>query len=278
MVNQLTTYAQNREDLYLYGILHEISKGFYVDVGANHEKLHSVTRLFYDLGWKGINIEPNPKLIREFKRYRRRDINIQCGVSDKKGELIFREYPDYDGLSTVSDEIKKINEGHNMAYHEYPIQVKTLRSIFKENRVKVIDYLKIDIEGHELFALKGNDWKKYRPKVVLFEGTKGKECIEFLKKQNYTLEFFDGLNYYMIDKKQNNLTIHDYAGAVLTKGIFTLREKRIQENVKDLEKIIAKIPAEQQKILQTTIENGVGIKNSLKSLKKSIIRRLKSRL
>lgn len=274
MIKQLTTFAQNREDLYLYGILHSIKHGFYVDVGANHEKLHSVTRLFYDLGWKGINIEPNPKLIREFKRYRRRDLNLQCGVSDKNGTLIFRDYPDYDGLSTVSDEIKKINEEHDMTYNEYPIQVKTLKNIFKESRVKVIDFLKIDIEGHELFALKGNDWEKYRPKVVLFEGTKGKECIDFLKKQNYTLEFFDGLNYYMIDKKVKNLTIHDYAGAVLTRGLYTQKEIQQQSTIDYQGKIISNIPIENQKAIQQTIEGGIGIKNSIKSLKISIKNKL----
>ena len=35
--------------------------GFYVDVGAGHPTEDSVTRHFYDLGWRGINVEPiNP--------------------------------------------------------------------------------------------------------------------------------------------------------------------------------------------------------------------------
>ena len=60
----LVTYAQNREDLYLYALLGD-GPGFYVDVGANHPTFHSVTKFFYDRGWNGINIEPNTELVRE---------------------------------------------------------------------------------------------------------------------------------------------------------------------------------------------------------------------
>ena len=33
--------------------------GFYVDVGAADPVNLSVTKWFYDLGWSGLNIEPN---------------------------------------------------------------------------------------------------------------------------------------------------------------------------------------------------------------------------
>ena len=278
MINQLTTYAQNREDLYLYGILHDVTDGFYVDVGANHEKLHSVTRLFYDLGWRGMNIEPNTKLIKEFKRSRRRDINIQCGVSDVNGDMTFREYPNHDGLSTVSTEIMKLNAKRDIPYTEYQIPVKTLADIFKENEVTTIDFLKVDIEGHELHALIGNNWTRYRPKVVLFEGTRGKQCIKYMKEQDYRLEFFDGLNYYMIDNKYKKLTIHDYAGAVLAKGLYTYREVQLEAAIIRLEKDISETSAKQLEVLQEAIESGVGIRGSLKSLKASLRTKVNKRL
>ena len=56
------TFAQNREDLMLDGILRTVSVGFYVDVGANHPDMDSVTKLFYEKGWSGINVEPNERL------------------------------------------------------------------------------------------------------------------------------------------------------------------------------------------------------------------------
>lgn len=55
---KLISYAQNHEDIMLWRALKSVQNGFYVDVGANDPVLDSVTKLFYDRGWSGINIEP----------------------------------------------------------------------------------------------------------------------------------------------------------------------------------------------------------------------------
>jgi FkbM family methyltransferase len=272
---ELTTYAQNREDLYLYALLNSVDKGFYVDVGANHETLHSVTKLFYGLGWSGINIEPNSKLIKEFSNKRKRDINLQIGVSNKKSKMSFREYPDFDGLSTLSEEIKQLNIQKNINFIDYDIPVDTLSSLFAKNNVKEIDFIKVDVEGHELAVLEGNNWKKYRSTVVLFEGTDGDRCISYMKKQNYRLEFFDGLNYYMIDKNKPEISIHQFAGAVLTKGIYTNRELELIKNIEQLNSEINELSGQINQV-QKTLKEGLGIKTSLKSLKKSVKRRAKN--
>ena len=52
-VKPVVSYAQYREDLTLAALLHEKEKGFYVDVGANHEEIDSVTKYFYERGWSG---------------------------------------------------------------------------------------------------------------------------------------------------------------------------------------------------------------------------------
>ena len=67
------SYAQSGEDLIVWGELAERvprchsatvsqDKGFYVDVGAYHPKLFSNTYLFYKKGWRGICVDPNPKM------------------------------------------------------------------------------------------------------------------------------------------------------------------------------------------------------------------------
>src|SRR4051812_19442188 len=52
------SYAQNYEDIMLFRALRHVADGFYVDVGANSPDEHSVTKAFYERGWRGINIEP----------------------------------------------------------------------------------------------------------------------------------------------------------------------------------------------------------------------------
>jgi hypothetical protein len=52
----LISYAQNAEDVLLWRALGAVQDGFYIDVGANDPQEGSVTKLFYDAGWHGINV------------------------------------------------------------------------------------------------------------------------------------------------------------------------------------------------------------------------------
>ena len=54
----IVSYSQNFEDVMLWRALKDVENGFYIDVGANHPAIDSVTKLFYENGWSGINIEP----------------------------------------------------------------------------------------------------------------------------------------------------------------------------------------------------------------------------
>jgi len=52
------SYAQNFEDVMLWRALKHIEHGCYVDVGAQHPVIDSVSKAFYERGWRGIHIEP----------------------------------------------------------------------------------------------------------------------------------------------------------------------------------------------------------------------------
>ena len=52
------SYAQNFEDIMLWRALGHVSGGFWIDVGAADPDTHSVTRVFSERGWCGVNIEP----------------------------------------------------------------------------------------------------------------------------------------------------------------------------------------------------------------------------
>src|ERR1700738_2936695 len=65
--------------------------GFYVDVGAGDPVNLSVTKWFYDLGWNGLNIEPNEQLFDRLAADRPRDINLDCGVGATASEAQFFE-------------------------------------------------------------------------------------------------------------------------------------------------------------------------------------------
>ena len=81
----MVSYAQNFEDVMIRRCLQDVTRGFYIDVGAFDDLYDSVTKWFYDSKWSGINIEPNPALWRKLNRRRRRDVNIQCALGRVEG-------------------------------------------------------------------------------------------------------------------------------------------------------------------------------------------------
>jgi FkbM family methyltransferase len=197
------TYAQYHEDLVLAALLSDVETGFYVDVGANHESLHSVTRYFYGKGWSGINIEPTPKLFSELVAGRPRDINLNVAVSRQAGKLAFREYPEHDGLSTLNP----VATNAALPHVDYEIEVRTLASILSEHGVGRIDFLKVDVEGHEQEVLESNDWSAFRPAVVCVEanGEGAGHWRHYLTEWNYSEFIFEGLNRYYIAAEAGDL-------------------------------------------------------------------------
>jgi len=83
------SYSQNQEDVLLSLALHDIDAGFYIDVGASHPEVDSVTKHFYDLGWHGINIEPDLEAYELFTEHRKRDQNFNLAIGSTNSEVMF---------------------------------------------------------------------------------------------------------------------------------------------------------------------------------------------
>ena len=89
----MISYAQNFEDVMLARVFGSRTDGFYVDVGAGDPVNLSVTKWFYDLGWSGINIEPNRSLFKKLSADRSRDVNLECGAGASRKHAQFMEMP-----------------------------------------------------------------------------------------------------------------------------------------------------------------------------------------
>jgi FkbM family methyltransferase len=191
------SYAQEGEDMVLKRIFNNQLEGFYVDVGAHHPVRFSNTYGLYKLGWKGINIEPNPDSFNLFKQYRLRDINLNCGVAKKNGSLEYYMF-DEPALNTFDNGIlrDRIQSTDYKLMNTVDIEVVTLASLLNKHlpdNMKV-DYLTVDVEGLDLEVLQSNDWVKFRPKWVLVEQLNlvdieslDFEIHHFMKSINYAL-------------------------------------------------------------------------------------------
>ena len=277
------SYAQNREDVIIKAFFPDVTNGFYVDIGANDPVDDSVTKLFYDLGWRGINVEPSPTLYKNLKSERPRDITVNVGASDKKGSLQFREYANH-GLSTFSDAVKKSHEKSPSAktseHTDYSVDVLPTKAILQEHAKGVhIHFMKVDVEGYEYDVLHGNDWDVFRPELICIEANHIiNDWHPLLKAAGYHEVFNDGLNEYFLAKESLFRKEHfDYAEAMLLDGVIInpgvatriVREgkfrQQIDHNTATINKLELKIAE-----LNVKYHNAQTELNQQKSIKKQI--------
>src|SRR6266581_4519696 len=125
------SYAQNFEDLMLWCALGHIKNGFYIDIGALSPNFDTVTKAFYERGWRGINIEPNQKYLTDLNEFRPEDTNIGVAISDHSGPVKFHilENP---GLSTMDSEVARTHSQNGMPSQVIETEAKTVSEIWKE--------------------------------------------------------------------------------------------------------------------------------------------------
>ena len=213
-MEQIISYSQNFEDIMLWRALKSVEKGFYIDVGAFSPDADSVTRLFYEKGWTGINIEPNPLFLNSLKDRRPRDLNLPFAVSETS---CFKEFhiSENPGLSTLSDSVaSEHRQKLNLAFKKINVEVISLVDVW--NRYISINspvhFLKVDVEGSELAVLGGNDWRCNRPWIVVVEATypmSPVECYQMwehiLLDADYLFAYADGLNRFYVSREHSHL-------------------------------------------------------------------------
>ncbi len=200
----MISYGYNFEDVYIQRLFQGKTDGFYLDVGAADPIEGSVTKHFYDLGWSGINLEPQDAYFKRLQRERPRDINLQVAAGTEEGD---RTFYSLDGKGGSTLDIVNAENGAALGFQVTPMTVHltTLAKICEAHAVRPIDFMKVDVEGWEREVLAGADWKRFRPLLVVVEATKpfsAEPCHEawepILLAAAYRFVFFDGLNRYYL--------------------------------------------------------------------------------
>lgn len=164
-------YGQDGEDLILNRLLEGQTIGFYVDVGAHHPVRFSNTYLFYQRGWRGINIDAMPGSMKKFKKMRSRDINIECGVAGTAGKLEYHQFNE-PALNTFdANEAEHKNKPPYQMIGTVEVAVERLDALLARYLPlgQQIDFLSVDVEGKDEEVLRSNDWSRYRPRFILAE-------------------------------------------------------------------------------------------------------------
>jgi len=217
----MISYSQNFEDVIINRLFKSKLNGFYIDVGSHDPVELSVTKFFYDLGWNGINIEPVPKSFKKLQIERPRDINLNLAIGKTHEFKTIYEIENRPELTTL-DYDNAINAqkfaGGNIK--QYTVEMRTLSDVCNQYSEKVIDFLKVDVEGKEKDVIIGANWNRFRPTLLVIEatvpcnifdicGSKTNSSWEdwepYILEAGYQLVYFDGLNRYYIRHEDSHL-------------------------------------------------------------------------
>jgi FkbM family methyltransferase len=194
--NWKLSFSQEGEDLILNRYFEGKKNGFFIDVGAHHPIRFSNTYLFYRKGWRGINIDAMPGSMNEFNMIRIEDINIEQAIGYQEAEATFHIFNE-PALNTFDNTEAEnvISSGMYKLKEKVSLSIKPIGNVLDQHQINSsIDFMSIDVEGLDLDVLRGNNWEKYRPEVILIEllnfeleEAERHETVIFLKSVGYKL-------------------------------------------------------------------------------------------
>lgn len=148
-------------------------KGCYVDLGAHHPIRFSNTYLLYKHGWSGVNIDATPGSMIPFNKIRKRDINLEIGITKEGNDIEFYTF-DEGALNTFDSNMVKYYEEKGYRLKEkVMIHTDNIMNILGNQGLlddkKKVDLFDIDIEGLDNIIIEDIDWNRFRPTVVMAE-------------------------------------------------------------------------------------------------------------
>lgn len=183
------SYSQFGEDVFLTGELgYEKTDGTYVDIGCFHPVFRSNTYIFYQRGWRGLAIDPNPHFSSEWSRYRPRDIFLNLAIAKDAGKKTYLMHKRSPEKNTVVDETQA-SDFDSSEYSASSCEALPLSGILDKHLAgRRIDLLSVDCEGRDLEVLETNNFSKYRPFMIAVE-----DCD--ISPVTRTNQFLEGLGY-----------------------------------------------------------------------------------
>lgn len=142
-----------------------------LDVGGHHG---SALMPFLNKDWRIFVFEPDEKnrakLLENLARHKNKELvtlDTRCVSNKSQKRVCFYRSEQSTGISGLS----AFHESH---FEAQRVDTMTLTEFFSEKSLPMVDFLKIDTEGHDLFVLQGFPWDRGKPKVIEceFEDTK----------------------------------------------------------------------------------------------------------
>ncbi len=198
--------SQFGEDKIILNLFEKNYKGNFLDLGCFHPTRQNNTFKLYKLGWRGVNIDLNSLAIDLFNFARPKDTNICAAISNTKAKKSLYYLGDFATQNTLQKEhtffLKKHFKISPNDIKTKKIKTQKLEDILNSLNLFIIDFMNIDIEGHELEVLKSLNFNKFKINVI---------CVEILNYNKFTklrksklMAFFKKNKYKLIKKSSIN--------------------------------------------------------------------------
>ena len=167
-------YSQHNQDYLVYeNFFKEKKDGFFCDIGGNHPLKINNTLYFEELGWNGFAFEPLPHMTKQWIEHRKAKL-FPFALSDVEDDMAFtiiHGENDWEDMLSYVDSTSMVD----YEYKKESIIVKTklLKKVLDSENITHVDYMSIDVEGHEINVLKGIDFNRVRFDVITIENNFG---------------------------------------------------------------------------------------------------------
>jgi FkbM family methyltransferase len=122
-------------------------------------------------GWSGVLVDAIPALCEKARARRPRSqvVNAALVAPEQEGEQITLQFGDL--TSNIGDPVyaRRGLDNAGLSAYEVSVSGRTLSSILDETGIGAPDLLILDLEGHELPALRGLDLSRHAPELMLIE-------------------------------------------------------------------------------------------------------------
>jgi FkbM family methyltransferase len=195
--------SQTGEDRLLAERFASRQSGYFVEVGAFNGVDHSNSYYFEQIGWHGVLVEANPKLAAQCREARPNSQVFECAVvAPGSPATVMFEVAEGDlalsSLAITRDMMRRV-PGRKLTRIE--VTTRTLDSILQDSKLPSIDFMTIDVEGHELQALQGLSLGKWQPDVLILERNMhfpDPKIMRIMHGHGYILERTTGVNDWFI--------------------------------------------------------------------------------